>query len=121
MTIPVSLAALTIVPASTTVNALTSYSFSITFSTVQYSGNKLLITIPTGITLASMNCSVISGLSNISCSSASNLITGIMIFTTFPSNYSIGFIINGLINNWYTLTSSIGIQALTNDSLSYYT
>jgi len=120
MTTPTSLTYFTITPASPTANDITTYQLSITFSQTHYSGDRLLLSFPSSISLLSaFQCSTTtSGISATCFTINSSLLQITISGTTIPSSVVVS--ITRIQNNWVASTNTFNIQTTTNDTLTYY-
>lgn len=84
MTTPMSFTSISISASNTTVNALTSYTFTVGFGTTHYNGDRLVLTIPSELTITNPQCVGISGIASLSCSMSGNTI--LVRFTAAPSS-----------------------------------
>lgn len=100
-----------------TVGASTSYTFNIGFGSTHSTGDILLINIPTEITLSSVSCTVVSGITSIQCSYSNNVLTAIMNSAVASS---ISFNVSGFRNNWYISTSTFAIRSAVGNINVYY-
>ena len=121
MTTPASLSFSSVTPNTNTANALTSYLVSLTFSQTHYSGDSILVTIPSGISLNSgFTCTTSTSGITVSCVQTSASVLKAVITGTVGS--SIALTVATMKNNWYGGSYNFDIKMATNDtSNTYYT
>lgn len=122
MITPSTFTAVTSTPSSTIVNQQTSYGFSFTFSQQHYSGDKILLTFPTSLSVNSgFQCNSNTAGVTISCfqSTPSNVIVVTLTSSNTISN-SLSFNVTNIRNAWYAQTVSFAYDSTTNDTTYYY-
>jgi hypothetical protein len=92
---------LQIEPTISTVNSITSYKITAILNQTHLSNDVMTITVPNQVTLNNIACSVISGISALSCLYVNPNITVTLSFTSFPLNRTVQFLISSFTNNWY--------------------
>lgn len=119
MTTPAVLNFAAIVPTNTTVNAITSYLLSISFSQTHYSGDTILLTIPSTISLpAGLSCSTSTAGLTVACLQQSANIIRITMTGTVGSGIAVT--IGSFQNNWYSNANTFTVQTTTNSSTNIY-
>lgn len=106
---------------SNIVNAITTYTFTIGFSLTHYSGDRILLTIPSLMSLNSgfICASATSGIS-ISCFQSSSTLLVLTMTGSGALANSITFSVTNLQNPWYSTSPLFSFDTTTNDSLYYY-
>lgn len=122
LTTPTSLLAFSAVPASPTVNAATTYTFTFSFRQTHYSLDRLLLTLPTGLSLISgFSCTTNASAVTTSCSqnqqNSQLLVITLTSSGSIPSTLAVSVV--GLQNNWYVQTLTVSVQTTTNDNTTY--
>ena len=110
-----------ILAASTIVNAITTYTFTIGFSLTHYSGDRILLTIPS---LMSLNtgfiCSSLTAGISVSCFQSSTTLLVLTMSGSGALANSITFSVTNLQNPWYSTSPLFNFDTTTNDSIYYY-
>lgn len=120
MTTPASLSFSSIALENDTANSLTNYLFSLTFSQTYYSGDSILIIIPSTITLnVGFACTTSTSGITVSCFQQST--DTLKITMTGTIGASIIVKVTNLKNNWYAGDNIFTLKTTTNDtSQTYY-
>jgi hypothetical protein len=118
MTIPMSFSSLGLSATNMTVNALTSYMFSLQSVTAHTTGDLFLITIPSELSMTSPHCTLLTGITTFNCSFSGSVITLNLTGSSIAS--TINFTVSNFLNNWYSSPSTFTIQSTTNDVNLYY-
>lgn len=119
MTTPAALSFAAVVPTDTTVNAVTSYLVSLSFSQTHYSGDSVIITIPSTITLRTgLTCSSSVGGLTVSCLQQSANVIRVTMTGTIGS--SLAVTISNFQNNWFANANIFTIQTTTNSSTNTF-
>jgi hypothetical protein len=106
---------------SNIVNAVTTYTFTIGFSLTHYSGDRILLTIPslmsfnTGLTCSSLT----SGIS-VSCFQSSTTLLVLTMSGSGALSNSITFSVSNLQNPWYSTSPIFTFDTTTSDSIYYF-
>lgn len=116
------IAGFSVTTTNNTVSQIANYTFAFTFLTTHYSGDRVVLNIPTEITIGSgFQCTPVLGLIAVACTqTSSTVIEVVLTFGTFPTDFKIGFTITGFTNNWLASPSSIGLVTTTNQTVRYY-
>lgn len=113
----------TVVNLSTaTVNAIATYTFTFNFIYSHYSGDRIMLSLPSSIVLnAGFNCLSQTATVTTSCIQvqASPALLQITMTSSTPINQLIVGVSN-LVNNWYVASSIITYTTTTNDTTLYY-
>ena len=119
MTIPTALTYFAMTPTSSVANSLTTYQLSVTFAQMHYSGDRLLLTLPSTIALAStFACSSLtSGVVVVCQRTNSTYLQLTLTGAVMPSSVVIS--ITNVQNNWFAGSNSFSIQTTTNDGSPY--
>ena len=124
MTTPAALNFASITPADSTTNVQTNYALALTFSQTHYSGDSVILTIPSTISLnTGFACTTTSVGLSVTCIKQSTQVLEITINITNNStwNYtSAAIVISNMQNNWYAGSFSFNIQTTTNDTATTY-
>lgn len=119
MTTPAALTFAAIVPTDTTVNAITSYLLSLSFSQTHYSGDSIILTIPSTISLrAGFTCSTSTAGLTVACLQQSTNVIRITLTGTVGSGLAVT--IANFQNNWYANSNTFTVQTTTNSSTNIY-
>ena len=120
MTTPTTLTFSSLTPTNATANGQTSYVLAVTFSQTHYSGDKIVLTVPTTITLNSgFTCTTTTSGLSVACFKQSTQDLAITVTSTGIYT-SITVTITNFQNNWYSSSSSFPIKTTTNDTSSTY-
>jgi hypothetical protein len=114
MVTPAKISNFIITPSILTVNAITTYLFALTFAYPHYSGDSIILTLPTSITLNNgFQCD--SQSATISCITKSQYTLQIIFtFTNSTTINNLSFTISNITNNWFVNPISFNIQTATN-------
>lgn len=117
MTAPTSLRSIVVTNAISTVNAITTITFTVQFSTRHYSGDRIVISMPIDV-ISGFQCTAGTGLTLVSCQL---LNSDMWVTMTFTSQYTgtVAFTIGNITNNWNTQASNFSLYTLTNDTAQY--
>lgn len=114
----------TVTPNSYVANDSSLYTFNVAFQIARYSGDRVLITLPTDVILSStFDCSSLTTGMTISCSKYdSTTVNFILNFVngSLSGQQNIKFTLSNLTNLWYAATRTFSVQATTNDTIYYY-
>ena len=106
---------------SNTVNAITTYTFTIGFSLTHFSGDRILLTIPSLMSLSTgFICSSSTSGISISCSQTSITLLILTMSGSGALANSITFSVTNLQNPWYSTSPIFNLDITTNDSIYYY-
>jgi hypothetical protein len=120
MSTPTALSFASLTPASATANAQTSYVLALTFAQTHYSGDSVVLTIPSSTTLnAGFACTTSTSGLSLSCFKQAAQVL-VITFSSSGSFASAGVTISNMQNNWYAGSSTFNILTTTNDSTAYY-
>jgi len=101
LTTPTTFTYLGVSATNAIVNAITTYSFTITFQEQHYSGDRLIITFPSGLTINSgFHCATNTSIVTVACFQTGQIIS--LTFATtgaFPSGLVVS--VTNIQNNWY--------------------
>jgi hypothetical protein len=120
MTVPLNFTYISLSLSNSTISANSNYIFTITFFTKHYTGDQLIIFIPSQISILNSVCTINYGLTSILCNKNSQTLRIVMEFTSFPINYTISFTLSNVVNDWLPINYNISLSSLTNDSSTYY-
>ena len=120
MTTPTALTFASITPTDSTTNVQTNYALALTFSQTHYSGDSIILTIPSTISLnTGFACTTTSVGMNLTCLKQSTQVLEITISST-GTYTSAAIVISNMQNNWYAGSFSFNIQTTTNDTATTY-
>ena len=120
MTTPTALTFASITPTDSTTNVQTNYALALTFSQTHYSGDSVILTIPSTISLnTGFACTTTSVGLSLTCLKQSTQVLEITITST-GTYTSAAIIISNMQNNWYAGSFSFNIQTTTNDTATTY-
>lgn len=120
MTTPTALTFASITPTDSTTNVQTNYALALTFSQTHYSGDSVILTIPSTISLnTGFACTTTSVGLSLTCLKQSTQVLEITITST-GTYTSAAIVISNMQNNWYAGSFSFNIQTTTNDTATTY-
>jgi hypothetical protein len=106
---------------STVVNAITTYTFTIGFSLTHYSGDRILLTIPSLMSLSTgFICSSLTSGISVSCFQSSTTLLVLTMSGSGALANSMTFSVTNLQNPWYSTSPLFNLDTTTNDSIYYY-
>jgi hypothetical protein len=122
MTTPATLSYFQVTPSDSSANALNMYTFDMNFLLTHNSGDRVMITLPTSVTLSGVfSCSSLTTNVTVGCTqTSSSIIQFIITYTSVVYPSSLKFTLSNLTNNWYAGTVSFGLQTTNNDTTFYY-
>lgn len=119
-----SISSFKVTPNSFIANDSTLYTFDVVFQIKRYSGDRVLIKLPTDVILSStFDCGSLTTNMTISCSKYdSTTIAFVLNFANggLSGQQSIKFTLSNLTNMWYATTRTFNVQSTTNDTIFYY-
>lgn len=122
MDTPAAISYFKVSPTSQVVNAETTYLFEVTFSYPHYSGDRVILNLPTDITLGNgFQCVAITANVSLLCLQTSSTQWEVTFTLSNGSSLNaLSFTITKITNNWYSSTRTIEMKTTTNSSIYYY-